>query len=96
MWLPSAFQQANNWTRLHFNMILFALISGIPLMIFATAKFGVIGGTVIWVIHGISELTLQVDKTNVSAVSLYKKFNFIIAEEKDSLYLIMKRTINVE
>ncbi len=45
---------------------------------------------------GISELTLQVDKTNVSAVSLYKKFNFIIAEEKDSLYLIMKRTINVE
>jgi O-antigen/teichoic acid export membrane protein len=57
MWLPSAFQQANNWTRLHFNMILFALISGIPLVIFATAKFGVIGGTVIWVIHGISELT---------------------------------------
>ncbi len=57
MWLPSAFQQANNWTRLHFNMILFALISGIPLVIFAIGKFGVIGGTVIWVIHGISELT---------------------------------------
>jgi O-antigen/teichoic acid export membrane protein len=57
MWLPSAFQQANNWTRLHFNMILFALISGIPLVIFTTAKFGVIGGTVIWVIHGFSELT---------------------------------------
>jgi len=57
MWLPSAFQQANNWTSLHFNMILFALIAGIPLVIFATAKFGVIGGTAIWVIHGISELT---------------------------------------
>ena len=45
---------------------------------------------------GISELILQVDKTNISAVSLYRKFNFIITEEKDSLYLIMKRTINIE
>jgi O-antigen/teichoic acid export membrane protein len=58
MWLPSAFQQANNWTSLHLNMIIFALISGIPLVIFATSNFGVVGGTVIWIIHGISELTL--------------------------------------
>lgn len=58
MWLPVAFQQANNWTSLHFNMILFTLIIGIPLVIFMTAKLGAIGGTIIWVIHGILELTL--------------------------------------
>lgn len=45
---------------------------------------------------GIPELILQVDKANVNAVSLYKKFNFIIAEEKDGLYLIMKRARNVK
>ena len=45
---------------------------------------------------GISELILQVDKANVSAVSLYKKFNFIITDEKEGLYLIMKRARNVE
>ena len=44
--------------------------------------------------EGISELTLQVDKVNVNAVSLYKKFNFITFKEKDGLYLIMKRTKN--
>lgn len=45
---------------------------------------------------GISELILQVDKANVSAVSLYKKFNFLITDEKEGLYLIMKRIRNVE
>jgi len=45
---------------------------------------------------GISELILQVDKANVSAIKLYKKFNFIISEERDGLYLIMKRTRNFE
>lgn len=44
----------------------------------------------------ISELVLQVDKANVNAVSLYKKFNFITTEQKDGLYLIMKRVRNVE
>jgi ribosomal protein S18 acetylase RimI-like enzyme len=43
---------------------------------------------------GISELILQVDKANVNAVSLYKKFNFNITTEKDELYLIMKRKRN--
>jgi len=42
----------------------------------------------------ILELILQVDKTNVNAVSLYKKFNFNITTEKDELYLIMKRKRN--
>jgi GNAT superfamily N-acetyltransferase len=45
---------------------------------------------------GISELILQVDKANANAVSLYKKFNFIITDEKEGLYLIMKRARNVE
>lgn len=58
MWLPSAFQQAHNWTSLHFNMILFALIIGIPAVILGTNKYGAIGGSFIWLIHGFSELTL--------------------------------------
>ena len=43
---------------------------------------------------GILEITLQVDKVNVSAINLYTKFNFITCEEKDGLYLIMKRNTN--
>ncbi len=42
----------------------------------------------------ILEITLQVDKANISAVNLYKKFNFITCDEKDGLYLIMKRSKN--
>lgn len=41
--------------------------------------------------EGILELILQVDKTNVNAVSLYKKFNFFTTAEKNKSYLIMKR-----
>jgi len=44
--------------------------------------------------EGILEITLQVDKANISAVNLYKKFNFITCDEKDGLYLIMKRSKN--
>jgi ribosomal protein S18 acetylase RimI-like enzyme len=44
--------------------------------------------------EGILEITLQVDKVNYIAVNLYKKFNFITSEEKDGLYLIMKRCKN--
>ncbi len=45
---------------------------------------------------GISELILKVDKQNVNAVSLYKKFNFKISDEKDEVYLIMSRFRNIE
>jgi GNAT superfamily N-acetyltransferase len=45
---------------------------------------------------GISELILKVDKQNVKAVSLYKKFNFKISDEKDEVYLIMSRFRNIE
>jgi ribosomal protein S18 acetylase RimI-like enzyme len=45
---------------------------------------------------GISELILQVDKANVNAVRLYKKFNFITTDDKEGLYLIMKRARNIE
>jgi O-antigen/teichoic acid export membrane protein len=58
MWLPSAFQQAHNWTSLHFKMILFALVIVIPGVIIATIRFGAIGGAFIWLVHGFSELTI--------------------------------------
>jgi GNAT superfamily N-acetyltransferase len=44
---------------------------------------------------GILEIVLQVDKANINAVSLYEKFNFITIEEKNGLYLIMKRKKNI-
>jgi O-antigen/teichoic acid export membrane protein len=58
MWLPAAFQQAQGWTRLHVSMMLGALIVGTPIMILAIQKFGVIGATTVWVIHGLSEISL--------------------------------------
>jgi len=57
-WLPAAFQQSHGWTSLHVKMIFGSIIIGLPLMIFAIKTFGVVGGTVIWLIHGISEITL--------------------------------------
>jgi ribosomal protein S18 acetylase RimI-like enzyme len=39
----------------------------------------------------INELYLQVDIDNVSAVNLYKKFNFEIIENKHEKYFVMKR-----
>ncbi len=37
-------------------------------------------------------LTLTVDKNNLAAFNLYKKYNFVILEEKEEIYL-MKREI---
>jgi O-antigen/teichoic acid export membrane protein len=59
-WLPAAFQQANGWTSLHFKMILFSLFLGIPLMYFTIKHFGIIGATSVWLIHGISEITIGI------------------------------------
>lgn len=58
MWLPSALQQAYSWTSLHLMMIMIALIIGIPFLIYGTKQYGILGGTIVWVIHGISEITL--------------------------------------
>ena len=57
-WLPAAFQQSHGWTSLHVKMIFGSIIIGLPLIVFAIKTFGVVGGTVIWLIHGISEITL--------------------------------------
>ena len=58
MWLPAAFQQANGWTRLHASMIGGALVLGAPIMVWAIRTQGTVGGTVVWVLHGVSGLTL--------------------------------------
>lgn len=59
MWLPAAFQQAHGWTRLHAAMIGGALVLGIPTMIWAIKSYGTIGATAIWVLHGVSGVTLE-------------------------------------
>lgn len=59
MWLPAAFQQAKGWPGLHVGMILGALGVGIPIMVWAIHRFGVVGGVVVWVLHGVIGLTLE-------------------------------------
>ncbi len=59
MWLPAAFQQAQGWTRLHASMIAGALVLGAPIMVWAIRTLGTVGATTVWVLHGISGLTLE-------------------------------------
>jgi O-antigen/teichoic acid export membrane protein len=58
MWLPAAFQQAHRWTSLHAAMIAGALIIGSPCMVWAIKTYGTVGATTVWVLHGISDITL--------------------------------------
>lgn len=58
MWLPAAFQQAHGWTRLHAAMIAGALVVGVPALYWATGVWGAAGAAVVWVIHGVSDITL--------------------------------------
>lgn len=57
-WLPAAMQQAQGWTSLHTKMIFGSIIIGFPIMILAIHFFGIFGGTVVWLIHGVSEITI--------------------------------------
>lgn len=59
MWLPAALQQAQGWTRLHTAMITGALVLGAPVMIWAIKTHGIVGASVVWVLHGISGITLE-------------------------------------
>ena len=59
MWLPAAFQQANGWTRLHASMVAGALELGAPLMLWAIRTLGTVGATTIWVLHGLSGITIE-------------------------------------
>jgi len=58
MWLPAAFQQAHGWTRLHVAMMTGALLVGTPLMLWTIRVFGSPGAALVWVLHGVSDLTL--------------------------------------
>ncbi len=58
MWLPAAFQQAHGWTRLHAVMIAGALGGGIPILLWAIKHWGAAGATAVWVLHGVSDVTL--------------------------------------
>ena len=57
-WLPVAFQQANGWATLHFIMIAISLVIGIPISIIAINKFGPVGATSIWLLHGFLDFTI--------------------------------------
>jgi O-antigen/teichoic acid export membrane protein len=59
-WLPVAFQQANGWATLHFSIITISLVIGIPVSIFCIHKFGVVGATSLWLIHGFLDFTVCV------------------------------------
>lgn len=59
MWLPAAFQQANGWTRLHASMMAGTVVLGVPLMLFSIHRFGTVGATTVWLLHGVSGLTIE-------------------------------------
>src|SRR2546422_1800849 len=59
MWLPAAFQQAHGRTRLHASMIAGALVLGAPIMVWAIRTLGTVGATTVWVLHGMSGITLE-------------------------------------
>jgi len=58
MWLPAGFQQAHGWTRLHAAMIAVALGLGVAILRWTIDRWGAVGATVVWVLHGVSDLTL--------------------------------------
>jgi O-antigen/teichoic acid export membrane protein len=57
-WLPAAFQQSQGLTKLHIQMMLGALVIGFPIMVWMIFLYGTVGATALWVIHGISDLTI--------------------------------------
>lgn len=57
-WLPAAFQQAKGWTSLHIHMMLLAIGMGTPITIFLVEQYGIVGGTAIWLIHGVIDITI--------------------------------------
>jgi O-antigen/teichoic acid export membrane protein len=59
VWLPAAFQQAHGWTQLHAGMITGALVVGTPAMLWAIETIGTVGASLVWVLHGLSGLTLE-------------------------------------
>jgi O-antigen/teichoic acid export membrane protein len=58
VWLPAAFQHAHGWTSLHAAMITGALVIGAPAMVWAIDSYGIVGATAVWVLHGVSDITL--------------------------------------
>lgn len=57
-WLPAAFQQAHGWTRLHTQMMAGSVLVGTPLIVLAVPWFGIAGATAVWLLHGLSDVTL--------------------------------------
>jgi O-antigen/teichoic acid export membrane protein len=58
-WLPGAFQQANGMVRLHFSMLLMALMLGLPLAAWGVRSIGVLGATAIWLAHGLVSISIE-------------------------------------
>jgi O-antigen/teichoic acid export membrane protein len=57
-WLPAAFQQAHGWTRLHTQMMAGSILAGVPLILVAVPVIGIAGATAVWLLHGLSDITL--------------------------------------
>jgi O-antigen/teichoic acid export membrane protein len=57
-WLPAAYQQAHGWTRLHTQMMSGSILVGVPLIVLAVPTLGIAGATAVWLVHGLSEITL--------------------------------------
>jgi O-antigen/teichoic acid export membrane protein len=57
-WLPAAFQRAHGWTRMVTQMMAGSVLMGLPLIVLAVPWFGIAGATAVWLLHGLSDITL--------------------------------------
>jgi O-antigen/teichoic acid export membrane protein len=58
-WLQGALQQAFGTTSLHLGMLALAVLVGLPIALFCISRFGIVGATALWVVHGLISLTVE-------------------------------------
>lgn len=60
VWLPASLLQAFEQPRIHFLMMSLGLVLGVPFAIVAINFFGYPGASLIWIIHGIIGISIEV------------------------------------
>ena len=58
--VSAAYQQAFGWANFHSYMLLFSLLIGSILLPVSIQYYGIIGATIVWAIHGLSDITFGV------------------------------------
>jgi len=76
-WLPAALQQAYGVTRLHAALVAISILIGAPLAYISIEKYGVLGGTVVWLAHGLIYISVGLWATH-KYILKNNYFNWIV------------------